>query len=142
MKPQVVLVDEKDNQIGTAGKLDCHVSPRLHRAFSIFIFNSKGDLLIQQRSARKYHCTGLWSNTCCSHPESHQTLKEAARLRLRVEMGFETDLEEIDAFMYKAELDNGLTEYEFDHIFKGTWNGIPNFIQKKFLIISGLDYKT
>ncbi len=124
-EPRVILVDENDKEIGTAGKLDAHKNPRLHRAFSIFIFNSRGELLIQQRASTKYHCPDLWSNTCCSHPQPNQTLQQATHLRLREEMGFDTDLKEIGACIYEAHFDNGLTESEYDHIFIGKWNGNP-----------------
>lgn len=125
MKEYVVLVDNDDNSIGTAEKMDVHRNPKLHRAFSIFIVNSKGELLIQKRALNKYHCPGMWSNTCCSHPRPGEPLERAAHRRLREEMGFDTELFKIFSFIYKAEFDNGLTEEEYDHIFFGKWDGTP-----------------
>lgn len=125
MKDYVILVDENDNLVGTAEKIDAHKNPKLHRAFSIFIINSKGELLIQKRAENKYHCPGLWANTCCSHPRPGETLEEAAHRRLREEMGFDTQLVKIFSFKYRAEFDNGLTEEEYDHIFVGKWDGTP-----------------
>ncbi|OPY62216.1 MAG: Isopentenyl-diphosphate Delta-isomerase [Pelotomaculum sp. PtaU1.Bin065] len=125
MEDNVILVDENDNIIGTVKKMNAHTNPRLHRAFSIFIQNSKGELLIQQRAEQKYHCPGLWANTCCSHPRPDETLGEATSRRLWEEMGFNTKMEEIFSFIYKTEFDNGLTEHEYDHVFVGKWDGTP-----------------
>lgn len=127
-KGQVILVDEKDNSIGVAGKMEAHQKGILHRAFSIFIFNSKGEMLLQQRALNKYHSAGLWSNTCCSHPAPGEGLLAVAQKRLKEEMGFEVTVKKIFDFIYKAEFDNGLTEYEFDHVLVGEYNGpvIPN----------------
>jgi len=121
----VILVDEKDNAIGRMEKLMAHEKGLLHRAFSIFIFNDKGELLLQKRNELKYHSGGLWTNTCCSHPKPEEMLKEGAITRLKEEMGVETDITFGFSFIYKAEFENGLTEFEFDHVFVGIFNGIP-----------------
>jgi len=110
-------------QIGTKGKMEAHQLGLLHRAFSIFIFNTKGDMLLQQRAKNKYHSGGLWANACCSHPCQGQDTKEAAEKRLMEEMGFTVSITKVFDFVYKANFDNGLTEYEFDHVFVGTYNG-------------------
>jgi len=123
-KGEIILVDEKDNQIGVGEKLKIHQQGKLHRAFSIFVFNPKGELLLQKRAESKYHSAGLWTNTCCSHPRPHQDIKNEAKKRLREEMGFECDLKEIFNFIYKADLDH-LTEYEFDHVLVGEFSGEP-----------------
>ena len=120
---QVILVDEQDEPSGTMEKMEAHRQGLLHRAFSIFIFNSKGELLLQRRAINKYHSGGLWSNSCCSHPEPGEETVVAARRRLKEEMGFTTHLEKIFEFIYKAEFSNGLTEYEFDHVFAGRYEG-------------------
>lgn len=117
------MVDENDNSVGVAGKLETHQKGMLHRAFSIFIFNSKGEMLLQQRALDKYHSAGLWSNTCCSHPAPGEEMVTAAQKRLKEEMGFETSVKKIFDFIYKAEFDNGLTEYEFDHVLVGEYDG-------------------
>lgn len=120
---QVVLVDEKDNEVGVMEKILAHEKALLHRAFSVFIFNDKGELLLQQRAASKYHSPSLWTNTCCSHPRPSETNLSAAERRLKEEMGFVCDLTYQFNFIYKAELDKGLTEHELDHVFFGTYNG-------------------
>jgi isopentenyl-diphosphate Delta-isomerase len=104
-------------------KLEAHQKGILHRAFSIFIFNSKHEMLLQKRAAKKYHSAGLWSNACCSHPHPHEEVKFAALRRLREEMGFSSPLEKAFDFVYKISFDNGLTENEFDHVFVGTFDG-------------------
>jgi isopentenyl-diphosphate delta-isomerase len=116
---QVILVDEKDNPVGLMEKLKAHQEARLHRAFSVFIINKKGELLLQQRAQHKYHSPGLWTNTCCSHQRPGETNIEAGRRRLREEMGMECELEDAFWFIYKAEFDNGLTEHELDHVMVG-----------------------
>jgi isopentenyl-diphosphate Delta-isomerase len=121
---EVILVDEQDNAIGTMGKMEVHEKAILHRAFSIFIFNNKGEILLQQRAADKYHSAGLWTNTCCSHPRPGEDTLAAAHNRLQEEMGFTTPLSKTFSFIYKAPFDNGLTEHEYDHVFIGTYNGI------------------
>jgi isopentenyl-diphosphate delta-isomerase len=120
---QVILVNERDEPIGTMEKLEAHKKGLLHRAFSVFIFNSKGELLLQQRAVNKYHSGGLWTNSCCSHPQPGEETGIAAQRRLQEEMGFITQLEKIFDFVYKAEFNNGLTEYEFDHVFAGEYDG-------------------
>lgn len=120
---RVILVDEKDNEIGTEEKMKAHQNGgKLHRAFSILIFNSKNETLLQRRALKKYHCPGLWSNTCCSHPRPGETVLEAAHRRLKEECGFDTDLKEIFSFIYKVNFDNGLTEWEFDHVLVGKYD--------------------
>lgn len=120
---QLILVDEHDVQTGTMEKMEAHQLGLLHRAFSIFIFNSKGDMLLQQRAAGKYHSGGLWTNACCSHPYDGQETMAAAEKRLLEEMGFTVPLKKAFDFIYKASFDNGLTEYEFDHAFIGYYDG-------------------
>lgn len=126
MEEQVILVDEKDNSIGLMGKMEAHEKAILHRAFSVFIFNKKGELLLQQRAASKYHSPLLWTNTCCSHQRDGETNIEAGKRRLQEEMGFVTDIKELFSFIYKAQFDNGLTEHELDHVLIGHYNNPPN----------------
>lgn len=123
MYDQVVLVDEFDTAHGTADKLEAHVEGWLHRAFSVFIFDQKGRLLLQQRNVRKYHSGGLWSNTCCSHPRPGEAVEAAARRRLLEEMGFECPLERAFGFVYHSEVGAGLYEHEYDHVFVGSFDG-------------------
>ncbi|MBS7333213.1 isopentenyl-diphosphate Delta-isomerase [Faecalibacter bovis] len=125
MEEYVVLVDREDNELGLMEKQQAHVAGLLHRAFSVFIFNSKGELMLQQRAATKYHSPTLWTNTCCSHPRENESYKNAAHRRLMEEMGFDCDLSYKFHFIYKASLDNGLTEHELDHVFIGTYDGEP-----------------
>ena len=125
MNDQVVLVNENDDQIGLMQKLEVHQKGMLHRAFSVFIFNSNGELLLQKRAFGKYHSEGLWSNTCCSHPLPDENTSDAALRRLREEMGISASLNFLYSFIYNAELDNGLTEHELDHIFWGISNDLP-----------------
>lgn len=121
----VVLVDENDHQIGTMEKQAAHIEPHLHRAFSIFIFNSKGELLMQQRALSKYHSPGLWTNTCCSHPRVGETLEEATARRLMEEMGMSCEMHEVYTFIYKAPVGQGLTEHELDHVWIGQSDIVP-----------------
>jgi len=123
---QVVLVDEQDHPIGLMEKQAAHVTPHLHRAFSVFIFNSKGELLLQQRALTKYHSPGLWTNTCCSHPRDGETLEEATSRRLMEEMGMTCEMHEVYTFIYKAPVGQGLTEHEFDHVWIGQSDDAPN----------------
>jgi len=123
---QVILVDEHDVLTGTMEKMAAHEKAVLHRAFSVFIFNAQGEMLLQQRAKEKYHSGGLWTNSCCSHPRPGEETRSAATRRLREELGFETPLEKIFDFVYKADFDNGLTEYEFDHVFVGYYDGEIN----------------
>ena len=120
---QVVLVNDKDEELGVMEKMEAHEKALLHRAFSVFVFNQKGELLLQQRALNKYHSGGLWTNTCCSHPRPNENIAAAASRRLQEEMGFETTLEKIFDFIYQAGFDNGLTEHEFDHVFIGYYDG-------------------
>lgn len=122
---QVILVDEQDQPIGLMEKQAAHIEPHLHRAFSVFIFNSKGELLLQQRALSKYHSPGLWTNTCCSHPRDGETVLQAASRRLMEEMGLQCELREVYTFIYKAPVGEGLTEHEFDHVFIGQSDNIP-----------------
>jgi len=126
MEEQVILVDEKDNQIGLMAKMEAHEKAALHRAFSVFIFNEKGELMLQQRAAHKYHSPLLWTNTCCSHQREGETNLEAGKRRLQEEMGFTAPLKEVFSFIYKAPFDNGLTEHELDHVMVGSFEGKPN----------------
>lgn len=119
----VILVNEQDEQIGLMEKLEAHEKGALHRAVSVFIFNKKGELLLQKRAATKYHGAGLWTNTCCTHPRDGETNLECASRRLKQEMGIETELEEQFSFVYKGEVENGLIENEFDHVFFGVHEG-------------------
>jgi len=123
---QVILVNNADEPIGTMEKMEAHRKGLLHRAFSVFIFNSRGEMLLQQRAAHKYHSPNLWTNTCCSHPFPGEGSMEAAHRRLMEEMGFDTPLEKAFHFTYRTDFDNGLTEHEFDHVFTGIYNGPVN----------------
>jgi len=122
---KVILVDVNDNPIGEEEKLEAHKKGLLHRCFSIFIFNSVGKLLLQRRAKEKYHSGGLWTNTCCSHPSPGENTLDAAHRRLQEEMGIDTELREVHTFVYKAKLDNDLTEYEYDHVFTGICDNEP-----------------
>ncbi|EPR72005.1 Isopentenyl-diphosphate delta-isomerase [Winogradskyella psychrotolerans RS-3] len=126
IEEQVILVDENDNKIGLMPKMEAHEKALLHRAFSVFIFNDKNELMLQQRAMHKYHTPGLWTNTCCSHQRDGESNLEAGKRRLQEEMGFVTDLEEKTSFIYKAPFDNGLTEHEYDHVMVGYFNDNPN----------------
>ncbi len=121
----VILVDEQDNVIGKMEKQKAHEEGALHRAFSIFIFNSEKKLLLQKRASGKYHCGGLWTNTCCSHPREDETTLDAAYRRLQEEMGLKCSLKNEFSFLYKAALENGLIEHEFDHVFIGETDNLP-----------------
>ena len=125
MIEKVILVDKNDNEIGTMEKQEAHVKGLLHRAFSVFIFNDKNELLLQRRAVNKYHSGGLWTNTCCSHPRQNEKTKEAAKRRLLEEMGMRSALKKQFDFIYKARLDNNLYEHEFDHVFFGFTNELP-----------------
>lgn len=120
---QVILVNNQDEPIGTMDKLEVHQKGLLHRAFSIFIFNATGEMLLQQRATEKYHSGGLWTNACCSHPLPGEKTIDAAHRRLKEELGFDTDLLPAFQFTYKADFENGLTEHEFDHVFIGQYEG-------------------
>jgi len=126
MEELVVLVDENDVQLGLMEKQQAHIAGLLHRAFSVFVFNSKGELLLQQRAVDKYHSPMLWTNTCCSHPRENETYKEAAHRRLKEEMGFDCELKEKFHFIYRAELGEKLFEHELDYVFTGFYEGKIN----------------
>ena len=125
-KNYVILVDENDNPIGEMEKIEAHEKGLLHRAFSVFIYNDRNELMLQQRALSKYHTPGLWTNTCCSHQKVGESNVEAGQRRLMEEMGFSVPLEEKMSFTYKAPFDNGLTEHEYDHILVGHYNEEPN----------------
>ena len=119
----VVLVDEFDNELGIMEKMEAHKKAMLHRAFSVFLFNKKGEMLLQRRALTKYHSGGLWTNACCSHPRPGESNFDAARRRTFEELGFYPEIRNAFSFTYKAEFDNGLTEHEFDHVFVGEYEG-------------------
>ncbi len=123
IEERVVLVNEHDEDLGTMGKLKAHQIGALHRAFSVFLFDEKGRLMVHQRADDKYHSPGLWTNTCCSHPRPDESVLDAAQRRLIEEMGIDTPLEQKFSFVYKAEFENGLTEHELDHVLFGFWSG-------------------
>lgn len=118
-KQQVILVDPEDQMTGIMEKMEAHEKGVLHRAFSIFIFNGKGEMLLQQRALHKYHSGGLWTNACCSHPAPGEDTMGAAHRRLQEELGFDTTLEKVFDFVYREEVGQGLIENEFDHVFVG-----------------------
>lgn len=123
---RVILVDGDDHELGTMPKLAVHQQGRLHRALSVFIFNSRGEMLLQRRAAAKYHSGGLWANACCSHPHPGEDVSDAARRRLREEMGISCEeLEFAFAFPYRADVGGGLTEHEYDHVFLGRCDAAP-----------------
>lgn len=125
IEEEVILVDEKDQQIGTMPKLRAHIEGKLHRAFSVFIFNHSGELLLQQRALDKYHSGGKWTNSCCSHPRPGESTLTAAKRRLKEEIGIECELNPAFSFSYKAEFENGLIENEYDHVYFGLSNDLP-----------------
>ena len=125
MKDYVILVDDNDQEVGVLPKMDAHIYGHLHRAFSVFIFNSKGELLLQQRAFAKYHSGGLWTNTCCSHPQPGELTLDGAKRRLNEEMGVICSIEEIFEFKYNIKFSNGLIEHEYDHVFFGSSDNIP-----------------
>ena len=125
MEELVILVDHDDRETGVMEKIQAHREALLHRAFSVFVFNSKGELMLQQRALGKYHSPGLWTNTCCSHPRPGEDTENAAHRRLEEEMGFDCTLTKIFHFTYKAPFDNNLTEHEVDHVFVGFSDTLP-----------------
>lgn len=130
-RKKVVLVNEDDFALAEMDKMQAHRDGKLHRAFSVFIFNLKGEMLIHQRANHKYHGAGLWTNACCSHPQWNERVKESAKERLQFEMGMSCDLEHLFSFIYKATVENGLMEYEYDHVFVGYTNAepVPNILE-------------
>lgn len=136
---EVVLVDEQNMVLGFMGKLEAHKKGLLHRAISIIVFNSKGEQLVQQRALTKYHWAGIWSNTCCSHPRQGETFQQAAERRLFEELGFRTPLKEEFHFIYKAyDEPSGLTEYEYDTVFTGTYDGDFEFNKEEIHTVKWL----
>ncbi len=125
MIEKVILVDENDTEIGSEEKLKAHQEKKLHRAFSIFIFNAAGKMLLQKRAKSKYHSGRLWTNTCCGHPRPGETTETAAHRRLKEEMGFDCPLKEISLFTYETDFDNGLFENEIDHVLRGNYEKDP-----------------
>jgi len=123
---EVILVSPQDEEIGYMEKMEAHQLGLLHRAFSVFLFNSKGEMLLQKRAISKYHSGGLWTNACCSHPRKGETIEQAASRRTREELGCEPELQKIHTFIYKAALDNNLIEHEFDHVLVGNYEGEMN----------------
>ena len=121
----VILVNNNDQPLGAMEKMEAHEKGVLHRAFSVFIFNSGGQMLLQMRAQDKYHSPGLWTNTACSHPRTREKTPDAAHRRLREEMGFDCELEEAFSFVYKANVGDGLTEHEYDHVFVGKSDALP-----------------
>ncbi len=128
---EVILVDKDDREVGVMEKMEAHRKGILHRAFSVFIFNDDNQLMLQQRALHKYHSPGLWSNTCCSHPFPEEPVEEAAHRRLQEEMGFDVELKKAFTFTYKAELDQGMTEHELDHVLIGNYNDEPSINQEE-----------
>ncbi len=122
MKEIIICVDKNDNEVGHIEKMDAHIKGLLHRALSIFIFNEKNELLLQKRYSGKYHSPGLWTNTCCTHPNKDESTDDAAIRRLQEEMGFSCDLKEVFSFMYYIKFDNDLIEHEFDHVYFGRYS--------------------
>lgn len=142
----VILVDTADREMGVMEKMTAHQQGILHRAFSVFLFNDKNELLLQRRALSKYHSGGLWTNTCCSHPMPGENIKNACHRRLREEMGMDADLHFVTSFIYRAELDNNLIEHEFDHVFMGITNeqAIPNpeeVEEWKYISLDQLEYE-
>lgn len=123
MMHEVILVNEIDEAIGSMEKMEAHEKALLHRAFSVFLFDNKGNMLLQKRAATKYHSPSLWTNACCSHPMPGETTEQAALRRLQEELGFTVAISKAFHFTYKAAFDNGLTEHEFDHVFVGEYEG-------------------
>jgi isopentenyl-diphosphate delta-isomerase len=140
----VILVDVSDNTIGTMEKMEAHKKGLLHRAFSVLLFNSNGELLIQKRSSSKYHSAGLWTNTCCSHPRPDEKIEDAIQRKLMQEMGIDAQPVFAYKFIYRIDLENGLKEHELDHVFIGTYDGEPEINQDeaedwKFVSLAGLN---
>lgn len=136
---QVILVNEQDEAVGFMEKMEAHEKALLHRAFSVFIFNSNGLMLLQQRALKKYHSPGLWTNACCSHPNPDEEVHAAALRRLQEELGFTTTVKKAFHFTYKAAFDNGLTEHEFDHVFVGVYDGAMHLNEDE---VSAITYKS
>ena len=140
IQEQVIVVDENDVVLGSMEKMEAHRNPLLHRAISVFIVNSEGEWLLQQRALGKYHSNGLWTNTCCSHPQPGESSLDAANRRLAEEMGLKAELTEKFHFIYREPLDNDLTEYELDHVFVGVSNQVPNINTNEVLSYKYIAY--
>lgn len=125
MVERVVLVNTRDESLGTMEKMEAHRKGRLHRAFSVFLFDAQDRLILQRRALSKYHSPGLWANTCCSHPRQHESIAEAGRRRLNEEMGIDAELTPMFTFIYRAEMGNGLVEHELDHVLVGHTSKLP-----------------
>jgi isopentenyl-diphosphate delta-isomerase len=123
MEERVILVDSSNQELGTMEKMEAHKKGLLHRAFSIFIFNSHGDMLLQQRAREKYHCGGLWTNAVCSHPRPGERIEDALARKMDQEMGFFAEVSKVFEFKYRADLSNGLVEHEYDEVFFGVYDG-------------------
>lgn len=145
MVENLILVDKNDKEIGIEEKIKAHRIGKLYRAFSIFIFNSKNQFLLQKRAKSKYHSGGLWTNTCCSHPKPNESLKKAVHRRLKEEIGFDYKLKEIFSFVYKVKIkvkiENNLYEHEYDHVFFGKYNGKPKINPKETDTYEWIDIK-
>ena len=139
MEEKVVLVDQNDKAVGLMNKQEAHVKGVLHRAFSVFVFNSKNKLLLQQRAFNKYHSGGLWTNTCCSHPRNKEDIISAGKRRLMEEMGMRCELNKVFDFIYKAKMENDLYEHEFDHVLFGYSDELPEINKKE---VEGYTYKS
>ncbi len=143
MEEQVVLVDTNDKIIGKMGKMEAHEKGELHQAISIIVFNEKGEMLLQQRAAKKYHWANIWSNTVCTHPRENESHQAAAERRLVEELGFTTELKEIFSFIYKAHDDeSGLIEHEYDHVFIGEYEGEIPFNNDEVKAVKWIEIKT
>lgn len=142
MIDEVLLVDKRDMPMGRMEKLEAHQKGILHRAFSVLLFNDKGELLLQQRAPSKYHSANLWTNTCCSHPRPDEDVQHAAQRRLIEEMGIDLRPDFLYSFIYHAELDNRLIEHELDHVFIGVFNGIPSINEKEVASWKYMDLDT
>lgn len=136
---EVVLVNENDECLGSMKKMEVHQKGLLHRAFSVFIFDRRGRMLLQQRSSKKYHGANLWTNACCSHPFPDEKIKDAAERRLKEELGFVTPLQKIFSFTYHASVENNLIEHEFDHVFAGEYE---NAIRPNHHEVADYTYET
>jgi len=132
---KVILVNRQDEVLGLMEKMEAHRTGSLHRAFSIFIFNDKKELLLQQGALEKYHSGGLWTNSCCSHPRQGETVIEAGNRRMIEELGCDTELKREFSFIYRAELDQGLTEHELDHVLIGNYNELPEFNKEEVMAV-------
>jgi isopentenyl-diphosphate Delta-isomerase len=135
---EVILVNEKDEEVGTMEKMEAHQRGLLHRAFSVFIFDKQGRMLLQQRAQQKYHGAHLWTNACCSHPYPGEITQKAAVRRLKEELGFTAQLDEVFAFLYKADVENNLVEHEYDHVFAGEYEGVINPNEAE---VANVDYR-